>query len=127
MIRRGFLIPLAPLALLAGCATPNAPSANPAPAPQKPATLHEAGLERVIGRTGAQLTALFGDADLDSHEGEARRMQFVGPACVLDAYLMPAKTGAEAVVTYVDARLPSGEDMDRASCIAALSRRAAAP
>ncbi|HLZ78415.1 MAG TPA: hypothetical protein VKQ09_03675 [Sphingomonas sp.] len=127
MIRHGLLLPLAPLALLAGCATPNAPSAGPAPASQKPVTLHEAGLERVIGRTGAQLTALFGDADLDSHEGAARRMQFVGPACVLDAYLFPAKTGAEPVVTYVDARLPSGEDMDRASCIAALSRRAAAP
>lgn len=127
MIRRSFLFPLAPLALLAGCGSPNAPSAIPAPPPQKPIKLHEAGLERVIGRTGTQLVALFGEADLDSHEGAARRMQFVGPACVLDAYLMPAKTGAEAIVTYVDARLPSGEDMDRASCIAALSRRSAAP
>ena len=35
-------------------------------------------------------------------------MQFVGPACVLDAYLFPAKTGGEAIVTYVDARLPVG-------------------
>ena len=121
MIRHGFLLPLVPLALLAGCATPNAPSA-----PQ-PVQLHEAGLERVIGRTGTELTALFGEADLDSHEGAARRMQFVGPVCVLDAYLFPAKTGDEPVVTYVDTRLPSGEDMDRASCIAALSRRAAAP
>lgn len=126
MIRRGFLLPLAPLALLAGCAAPNAPSALPVPLSQKPVKLHEAGLERVIGRTGAQLIALFGDADLDSHEGAARRMQFVGPACVLDAYLYPAKTDGEAVVTYVDTRLPSGEDIDRASCIAALSRRAAA-
>jgi hypothetical protein len=31
------------------------------------------------------------------------------------------------VVTYIDARLPSGDDIDRASCIAALSRRDAAP
>jgi len=128
MIRRGLLLfPLAPLALLAGCATPAPPPGIPASPPEKPVRLHEAGLERVIGRTGAQLTALFGDADLDSHEGAARRMQFVGPACVLDAYLYPAKAGAEPVVTYVDARLSSGEDMDRASCIAALSRRAAAP
>ena len=29
----------------------------------------------------------------------------------------------EALVTHVDARLPTGEDIDRASCIAALVRR----
>ncbi len=127
MIRRGFLLALAPMVLLAACATPAPPSTAPALAPEKPVKLREAGLERVIGRTGAQLVALFGDADLDSHEGAARRMQFVGPVCVLDAYLYPAKAGAEPIVTYIDARLPSGEDMDRASCIAALSRRAAAP
>ncbi len=127
MIHRGFLLPLAPMVLLAACATPAPPSASPALATEKPVKLHEAGLERVMGRTGTQLAALFGDADLDSHEGDARRMQFVGPVCVLDAYLYPAKAGAEPVVTYIDTRLPSGEDIDRASCIAALSRRAAAP
>lgn len=89
--------------------------------------MHEAGLERVIGKSAAQLVALFGPADLDGREGQARKLQFVGPACVLDTYLYPPKDGAEPVTTYIDARLPSGEDIDRASCIAALSRRAAAP
>ena len=89
--------------------------------------LHEAGLERVMGKTAAQLVALFGDADLDGREGQARKLQFVGPACVLDTYLFPPKAGAEPVVTYIDARLPAGDDIDRASCIASLSRRAAAP
>jgi len=42
---------------------------------------------------------------------------------VLDAYLYPPGPGREPVVTHVDARLPSGDDIDRASCIAALSRR----
>ncbi len=42
---------------------------------------------------------------------------------MLDAYLYPPAPGREPVVTHVDARLPSGEDIDRASCVAALSRR----
>ena len=124
MIRRRYLLSLAPALLLAACTTTTGPKA---PAVVKPMNLHEAGLERVMGKTATQLVALFGEADLDGHEGVARRLQFAGPACVLDAYLYPAKTGAEPVVTYIDARLPSGDDIDRASCIASLSRRAAAP
>ena len=124
------MIRLAPLLgiglLLAGCATVTPPTAG-APAKEKPANLHEAGLERVLGKTLRELAALFGPADLDQHEGIARRLQFVGPACVLDTYLYPARAGAEPVVSYIDARLPNGEDIDRASCVAALSRRAAAP
>lgn len=127
MIRR--LPPaLAPALLLAACTTPTTrPGGTPAPMSEKPANMHEAGLERVIGKTAAQLVALFGPADLDGREGPARKLQFVGPICVLDTYLYPSKDGAEPVVTYIDARLPSGEDIDRASCIAALSRRDAAP
>lgn len=89
--------------------------------------MHEAGLDRVIGKTATQLVALFGPADLDGREGQARKLQFVGPVCVLDTYLYPSKDGAEPVATYIDARLPTGDDIDRASCIAALSRRTAAP
>jgi len=130
MIRR-LLFPLAPALLLAACTTPaTQPQSAPAPVsqkPQKPANMHEAGLDRVIGKTAAQLVALFGPADLDGREGQARKLQFVGPVCVLDTYLYPSKDGAEPVATYIDARLPSGDDIDRASCIAALSRRAAAP
>lgn len=125
MIRRGLLLVL-PLLPLAACAPTPGPKA-PVAVTEKPVKLHEAGLERVMGKTGAQLTQLFGDTDLDGHEGQARRMQFAGPSCVLDAYLYPPKDGGEPIVTYVDARLPSGDDIDRASCIAALSRRAAAP
>jgi hypothetical protein len=127
MIRR-LLILLAPALMLAACTTPaTQPQGAPAPVSQKPANMHEAGLDRVIGKTAAQLVALFGPADLDGREGPARKLQFVGPVCVLDTYLYPSRDGAEPVVTYIDARLPSGDDIDRASCIAALSRRAAAP
>lgn len=117
---------LTPALLLAACATPTAQT-GPAQPAERPMNKREAGLDRVLGKTARDLTALFGEADLDGHEGDTRRMQFAGPACVLDAYLAAPKSGAEPVVTYIDARLPNGDDLDRASCIAALSRRAAAP
>lgn len=83
------------------------------------------GLERVLGQPSRTLVALFGDADQDVREAEgARRLQFVGPICILDAYLYPPKTGSsDAIVSYVDARQPDGRDIDRASCVAALTRR----
>ncbi len=125
MIRR--LLPLALALALAACTAPVAQTGGPAPATQKPANMHEAGLQRVVGKTATELVALFGPADLDGREGQARKLQFVGPACVLDTYLVASSPGANPVVTYIDARLPSGDDIDRASCIAALSRRDAAP
>ena len=126
MIRRSIWPPLGLALQVAGCATPEPHVAGP-PVAEKPVKLHEAGLERVVGKSARDLIALFGEADLDQHEGQARRLQFAGPACVLDAYLYPAKAGGDPVVTYIDARLPSGDDIDRASCVAALTRRAAAP
>jgi hypothetical protein len=53
-------------------------------------------------------------------EGGARKLQFSSPVCVMDAYLYPGEQGREAVVTHIDARLPDGRDIDRASCVAAL-------
>jgi hypothetical protein len=126
MIRR-LALAVAPALALAACTTPSGQPTVPTPVSEKPANMHEAGLDRVIGKTAAQLVAVFGPADLDGREGQARKLQFVGPACVLDTYLYPTKDGAEPVVTYIDARLPTGDDIDRASCIAALSRRDAAP
>ena len=108
-------------ALLAGCATPPQ-SAGSGPAPTR-FKLAPGGLERVLGKDGRALEALFGTPDQDMRETSARRMVFVGPACVLDAYLYPPAAGKEPVVTWLDARQPSGDDMDRASCVAALTRR----
>jgi hypothetical protein len=126
MIRR---LAVSSLLLLAACSTTSTPppQIGTAPVAERPAKIHEAGLERVMGKSAKELVALLGDPDLDGREGAARRLQFVGPACVMDAYLYPAKEGGEPVVSYIDTRLSSGEDMDRASCIAALTRRAAAP
>lgn len=117
--RPALLLPLG----LAACATPVAPP-PPATAPAAPSSPPAIGLDRVMGQDAATLTALLGPPALDAREGPARRLQFRGPACVLDAYLYPP-TGATgpARVTWLDARTPAGSDFDRASCIAALVRR----
>jgi hypothetical protein len=111
---------LALSALLAGCVASPAPRPSAAAAPSVRPAVSAAGLQAVMGRTAAMLAAQFGSADLDVREGNARKLQFVGPACVLDTYLYPPAGGGEPIVTHVDARLPDGRDMDRASCIAAL-------
>lgn len=108
------------VAPLAGCVS--TPVARPTLVPGRgPASYTGAGLERVMGQTAPALIALFGDPDADVREGDARRLQFAGPICVLDTYLYPK--GGKSVVTYIDARQPSGATIDRASCVAALTRR----
>jgi hypothetical protein len=111
--------------LAAGCVSPE--GGRPAPAvhriqPPPPRTYPVTGLETVIGRTARYLEGEFGKPDLDIREGQARKLQFSGPACILDTYLYPPRGGGEAIVTYVDARLSDGRDFDRASCVAALTK-----
>jgi hypothetical protein len=106
--------------LVAGCA---APQTAPAPAVPAAPAYSITGLESVMGSTAGALIGQFGNPDLDVREGNGRKLQFLGPACVLDAYLYPRRGGGEAVVTHVDARQPDGREMDRSSCVAALSRR----
>jgi hypothetical protein len=114
------LSPLALLALLPACAPIGQVPVVSTPAPP---SRSEAGLDRVLGRDARALISLFGTPDQDVREEPARKLQYASGVCVLDAYLYPPAAGREPVVTHVDARLPSGEDIDRASCIAALSRR----
>lgn len=113
--------------LLAGCAA--GPRATPRPAPsvgvvaaarpQQPVRG-----DAVLGRTAPALVSQFGQPALDVREGQARKLQFSGAACVLDAYLYPPAAGrGEAVVTHVDARLPDGRDTDRNACAAQLRTR----
>jgi hypothetical protein len=120
-------IALLTVAVLAGCVAPE--RRRPAPVrierqPNVSAPLHTpTGLELIMGRSAAALVALFGNPGLDIREGPARKLQFLGSACVLDAYLYPPRRGGDPVVTHVDARQPDGRDMDRAACVEALSRR----
>ncbi|WWA48622.1 hypothetical protein V5F89_03315 [Pelagerythrobacter marensis] len=133
------------LPLLGACATVPAPSTSapdparpdatrPAPPPTRPQPPSSAfrpprvmdlpGLEGVIGADVEALQRAFGTARLDVWEGDARKLQFTGDACVLDVYLYPLRPGAQPTATYVDARRASdGLDVDRAACVAALRRR----
>ena len=70
------------------------------------------------------LTQRFGQARIDLTEGDARKLQFLGSACVLDIYLYPESEGAQPVATYVEARRRSdGADTDRADCIREVERQ----
>ncbi|MET3436547.1 hypothetical protein [Sphingomonas sp. 1185] len=122
-MNRSFALMLLPPIALAGCTVPQtaAPVRTGGMAPV-PVPYTSVGLERVLGQDAAGLTKLFGTADADVREGTARKLQYQGRFCVLDAYLYP-KDGAEPRVTYIDAREPDGSAIDRASCVAALTRR----
>ena len=112
---------------LAGCTATGPRTAPPVRLDRQPnvsAPLHTpTGLDAVMGRDARALIALLGTPGLDVREGPGRKLQFLGPACVLDAYLYAPRRGGEAVVTHVDARLPDGRDTDRAACVETLSRR----
>ncbi|MBV8686197.1 MAG: hypothetical protein JOZ90_04775 [Alphaproteobacteria bacterium] len=112
------------MALTAACASTQAaePVHRRAAAVAPPPRYNPVGLEGVIGRTAKFLEGGFGKPDLDIREGTARKLQYAGPACVLDLYLYPPRGGGDPIVTYVDARRPDGTDFDRASCVAALER-----
>ena len=118
--------PLAAMLVLGGCASTGAapPAKVGAARPvERPVSYTTTGLEAVLGRTARMLETQLGKPRLDVREGPARKLQFAGPACVLDAYLYPPKGSGEPIVTHLDARRPDGTDFDRASCVAALTRR----
>lgn len=108
---------------LSACASTVSAPPPPLAATRSPPMI-KTGLDRVLGQNARGLTMLFGEPDQDVREAQgARRLQFAGPICILDAYLYPARGNSEGEVTYVDARQPDGRDIDRASCVAALTRR----
>ncbi len=109
------------LILLSACTTTPPPRATVGSVTPPPVTL--TGLERVMGHDARNLVALFGNADQDVREATARKLQFGSAICILDAYLYPPAAGKEPLVTYVEARQTDGKPIDKASCIAALTRR----
>lgn len=136
------LLALPVLLALAACSSATEP-VRPLPAPVRPAAIRPAspplpqpgqrrtaqvlsapGLEGVIGADADALTRLFGQPRLDVREGDARKLQWSGTACVLDAYLYPADGGSRPAATYIDARRGDGRDVDRAACVAALRQTA---
>lgn len=86
--------------------------------------MRERGLENVIREGSASLLRRFGATRLETIEGDMRKLQFSGEACVLDIFLYPLTPGGEPVATWVEARRRSdGAEVDRAACVAALARR----
>ena len=96
-----------------------------APQPRPEArVLQLPGIEGVIGADAEALLRQFGRPRIDLTEGDARKLQFSGAACMLDIYLYPPASGGEPRATHVDARRASdGQDVDRAACIEALRQR----
>ncbi|MBN8807936.1 MAG: hypothetical protein J0I47_06835 [Sphingomonas sp.] len=115
---------LATAAMLAGCGGETARPVSAESMAVTRAPVPSGGVDRMMGLDAAQLTRTFGVPAADLREGTARKLQFQGPICVLDAYLYP-KDGREAV-THIDARQRDGSPIDRASCVAALSHHGAA-
>jgi hypothetical protein len=106
----------------APAAPAKAPIRTPAKTPvPKPRIYAAPGLEGVIGAAPDDVIRQFGAARLDVWEGDARKLQFSGTACVLDVYFYPPAAGREPEATYLEARRASdGQDVDRAACVAAL-------
>lgn len=99
------------------------PTRRPPPKPQAQ-VLSLPGLQGVIGATASDLNRQFGAARLDVWEGDARKLQYSGTACILDVFLYPPAEGREPQATYVDARRTTdGREVDRAACVAALRQR----
>ena len=106
-------------------APPPAAQPQPGPAFVAPRVQQGSGLDSVIGANASALTQRFGETRIDLIEGDARKLQFAAPSCVLDVYLYPLAAGSAPVATHVEARARQGGGaFDRAQCIADLTREA---
>ena len=105
--------------IVAACAS------TPTPAPVVPAATVEEPPERgdLIGLGANELVARFGTPRLQVREGAGTKLQFLGSACVLDAYLYAPASGGAQRVAHVDTRNREGRTVDQAGCIAALGSR----
>jgi hypothetical protein len=120
-------LPLVPILLLAACgeaemARPVAAISQPAPHMTHHAPPHDIATASVVGADAEALIRQFGPPRLDIHDGDARKLQWSGTACILDAYLYPPAQGGQATATFVDARRGDGRDVDRTACITALRK-----
>lgn len=133
--------------LLAACATATSPStptpaATAAPGPVRPRPMptlsppvpptagfripeimRGPGLDGVVREHAPGLLRQFGTPRLDLAEGDMRKLQWAGEACVLDIYLYPLRPDAQPVATWLEARRASdGAEVDLLACMQALRR-----
>jgi hypothetical protein len=107
--------------------TPAVPPTAPPPPPvagfRSPEIMRGPGLDGVVRERAPSLQRQFGQPRLDVTEGDMRKLQFAGEACVLDVYLYPLRPGAEPESTWLEARRSSdGAAVDLLACMQALRR-----
>jgi hypothetical protein len=103
--------------LLSGCgAESGAGVKSVAPPPIMPMASQYGKAQGLIGADARRLVELLGQPRLDIKDRTVRKMQFMPGRCVIDAYLYAPAQGREPLVTYIDTRLPTGEDVDIAVC-----------
>ena len=114
------LFPFAAL-LVAACASTPAPQPQ---APSAPVAASDAHDHRTLnGMTAGELIEHFGKPRLQIVEGVGTKLQFMGPACVLDAYLYPPGSGGGTPrVTEIDARNFQGADVVAQGCVQAIEQ-----
>jgi hypothetical protein len=124
-LRVAYLLALLPLAACGPAEVRPAPAAPvPVPSPVGVAPVPGAAPFAIEGASAQRLIAQFGAPQVDLKEGAGRKLQFLGPACVLDAYLYPPQRGrGDATVRHIDTRRRDGAPIDQASCVAALTKR----
>ena len=89
-----------------------------------PQILEGPGLGGIIREDANTVLRRFGAPRLDVAEGDMRKLQFAGEACVLDIFLYPLAPGGNPIATWIEARRASdGATVDRLACIQALSGR----
>lgn len=117
-----YLIPAA-LLFVAACAPRPAPEPTPVePAAPAAATTGRHDHRTLNGMTANELIQHFGRPRLQVREGDGTKLQFMGPACVLDAYLYPGQGGVPRV-THMEARNFQGADVDTQNCVYAIEGR----
>ncbi len=84
-MRKTLPLALLPLGALAGCAGDSPAPPAPASVSYRPPPAIKAPALQVMGGEANTLIATFGAPALDQREGPARKLQFRGAACVLDA------------------------------------------
>ena len=114
------IVLLALLLFLAACA----PRVAQQPAPTTTPTVAERPSSGVlIGLTASELGTRFGAPGFQVREGAGTKLQWSENGCVLDAYLYPPPNGQGVPrVMHVDARNPSGVDLNIDSCLALMAR-----
>jgi hypothetical protein len=114
------LVPTLALFLAACASTPTQQPVAPA---ATPASTADAGHRTLNGMTMGELIEHFGKPRLQITEGSGTKLQFAGPACILDFYLYPPGSGGGTPrVTEVEARNFQGGDVSEQSCVYAIER-----